>query len=905
MANLTKTASGDLSSFIAGKVFDRVKEMMDDRKERESDPRVKKAAKNLEEKQVLDPESIPVVDDRLRQQVSKLFGSKIESRLFNLEASVDRTNAAITTIAAGIGDTQELIVNQNQILEDKFDKLLDVLGTNKDVEKKNLEKLKAENESQEIFDQRKMFGSQALLEAVAVSSYLSGSLLGFLVRRSLATAGKKLLRRTSRRFIPKNLRARGRLLRSVVDGSRRQISKTLGKKSADKVFKSIIKKEFAEKTVRGTLKRSIGTSIGEKIGTKGIAKVAGKKVPVVGAFVGAVFAIERLLRGDGEGAALELASGLASILPFIGTGSSFAIDAYLIRRDIEKEFTKEGFASGTGSTSKGPATLHGKELILGRKDMDDISMGFKNAIMGIGTVLTSVSLDVASAAGAEPEVRSLMVSEGLNNFNSSPFQYNADIGKVKTKNLDIQAIDKIASNGLRLPFLSTENDNDNDDDKSKKGKWFKPWTWGRGGGSGSSITSNNESLIDASGEPGVDFTPTGTDNRALFDGQVVEIGYQFNPDKQRGYGNYIVVRSEDPKNGEQFDALYAHIPKNAIYVNEGDQVKVGDKLGRMGTENDDITDIGSIDGTHMSVDFLKPNSAEAYPFWRTNIVPLVDTKFSKAKLKTKKVNPDLKTASMEMLAAYEYMKLNAYDDGTGVWTIGFGATRIRDKQTGEMRDVREGDTITEKEAYAIKDVDYQRHYDIAEKELNAQGLSLKDLPVHVAAPLISLAFNYGSLYGAHKGSTSKWTIRGKEVTFPNSLPVMIKNAHKTGDYSKIADLLNFNLSQDQDALNTNRRQSEAAIIKSGTDDDNFYDLHNLDLLGNQSFSPSLRNNLLVQKMGDDSQNMENIFDKVNSAGTPIYVLNTNVVSTQSSKTLITRSVIDTNWKEQYRIASLA
>ena len=144
MANLTKTASGDLSSFIAGKVFDRVKEMMDDRKERESDPRVKKAAKNLEEKQVLDPESIPVVDDRLRQQVSKLFGSKIESRLFNLEASVDRTNAAITTIAAGIGDTQELIVNQNQILEDKFDKLLDVLGTNKDVEKKNLEKLKAE-----------------------------------------------------------------------------------------------------------------------------------------------------------------------------------------------------------------------------------------------------------------------------------------------------------------------------------------------------------------------------------------------------------------------------------------------------------------------------------------------------------------------------------------------------------------------------------------------------------------------------------------------------------------------------------------------------------------------------------------------------------------------------------------
>ena len=904
MANLTKTASGDLSSFIAGKVFDRVKEMMDDRKERESDPRVKKAAKNLEEKQVLDPESIPVVDDRLRQQVSKLFGSKIESRLFNLEASVDRTNAAITTIAAGIGDTQELIVNQNQILEDKFDKLLDVLGTNKDVEKKNLEKLKAENESQEIFDQKKMFGSQALLEAVAASSYLSGSLLGFLVRRSLATAGKKLLRRTSRRFIPKNLRARGRLLRSVVDGSRRQISKTLGKKSADKVFKSIIKKEFAEKTLRGGLKRSIGTSIGEKIGGKTIAKVAGKKVPVVGALVGAGFAIERLIKGDTEGAALELASGLASILPFIGTGSSFAIDAYLIRRDIEREFTKEGFASGTGSTSKGPATLHGKELILGRKDMDDISMGFKNAIMGIGTVLTSVSLNVASAAGAEPEVRSLMVSEGLNNFNSSPFQYSADIGKVKTKNLDIQAIDKIASNGLTLPFLPTGN-NKTSDEKSKKNAWWDPLGMFNRGGSGSSINLNNESLIDASGEPGVDFTPTGTDNRALFDGQVVEIGYQFNPDTQRGYGNYVVVRSEDPVNGEQFDALYAHIPKNAIYVNEGDQVKVGDKLGRMGTDDDDITDIGSINGTHMSVDFLKPNSSEAYPFWRTNIVPLVDTKFSKAKLKTKKVNPDLRTASMEMLAAYEDIKLNAYDDGTGVWTIGFGATRIRDPRTGKMRDVRKGDTITEEQAYAMKDVDYQRHYDIAEKELNAQGLSLRDLPVNIAAPLISLAFNYGSLRGAHNGSTSKWMIRGKEVTFPNSLPVMIKNAHKTGDYSKIADLLDFNLSQDQDGLNTKRRQSEAAIIKSGTDDDNFYDLHNLDLLGNQSFLPTNNRNLLTAKMDSDSKDIEALFDKVESAGQPIILLNTQIIANASQTPVISRSNRNVDWKNQYRIASLA
>ena len=324
----------------------------------------------------------------------------------------------------------------------------------------------------------------------------------------------------------------------------------------------------------------------------------------------------------------------------------------------------------------------------------------------------------------------------------------------------------------------------------------------------------------------------------------------------------------------------------------------------MGTEDDDITDIGSIDGTHMSVDFLKVGSAEPYPHWRTNIVPLVDTKFSKAKLKKKTVNPDLRTASMEMLAAYEDIKLNAYDDGTGVWTIGFGATRIRDPRTGEMRDVREGDTITEEQAYAMKDRDYNIHHDVVEKELNAVGLSIKDLPVHVAAPLISAAFNYGSLTKAHPGTTSKWTIRGKEVTFPNSLPVMIKNAHKTGDYSKIADLLNVNLSQDQDGLNTNRRQSEAAIIKSGTDDDKHYNLHDLNLLGNQSFLPSQRNNLLTSKMDYDSKELEALFDKIESSGQPIIVLNTQVVSNQSEDIRISNVSINNDWQKEYKMASL-
>jgi len=887
MASLQQTSQGDLSSFIAGKIFERVKASLDDRPIPKGSPEVEKAVKKFEEDEEGDVHSIPVVDEKLRRQVVKLFGAGLEIKLVQMEGKIENTNAAIKTIGGTISDTQELIVNQNQILEDKFDKLLEVLGVQVEEAKKNKDKSEAGKIGADIFGQNQQFGSDPLANT-AMKIGRSGGIVRYLMARFGRYLGKTLLKNFSRRFIPKGIRSRYRLFKRIPGSIRNKaiksvVTRVVGKEMGDQVLKQVV-----NRGARRTAKTGL--------------KVGSKKIPGLAWIPGTIFAIERALKGDWEGAGLELASGVAGSFPGLGTGISASIDGYLFGRDIYKG----GYSAGTNRTKKGLAELHGREAILGRKDIKELALGFNNSVGMIGSVLTTVPLDIASAVGAESDVKSLLTDEGLAIFDRGPsYNVSAGLGKPRSTNSDVQAIDQITD--LKLPVLSARRDDD-----KKKRPWWDPRGWFNGwfrGGSGSSIISNNESLIDASGEPGVDFTPTGTDNRALFDGEVVEIGYQFNPKTQRGYGNYVVVRSEDPKNGEQFDALYAHIPKNAIYVNKGDQLKVGDKIGRMGTEDDDITDIGSIDGTHMSVDFLKVGSAEPYPHWRTNIVPLVDTKFNKAKLKKKTVNPDLRTASMEMLAAYEDMKLNAYKDAVGVWTIGFGATRIRDPKTGKMRDVREGDTITEEQAYAMKDVDYQRHYDIAERELNAQGLSLRDLPVHVAAPLISLAFNYGSLRGAHKGSTSKWTIRGKEVTFPHSLPVMIKNAHKTGDYSKIADLLNFNLSQDKHGKSEvlegtlQRRKSEAEIIKSGSGT-GYYGLENLNLSGNQSFLPSQRNNLLTSKMDYDSKELEELFDKIESSGQPIIVLNTQVVVDQSESVRISSRKGNDDWKNKYRLASL-
>ena len=142
--------------------------------------------------------------------------------------------------------------------------------------------------------------------------------------------------------------------------------------------------------------------------------------------------------------------------------------------------------------------------------------------------------------------------------------------------------------------------------------------------------------VDATGEPGADFTPAGANNRAIFSGTVVEIGHQYNPNRRggdgemgAGYGNYIVVRSKDPTTGQSFDSLYAHFPSNGINVKHGQSVNAGDVLGRMGTKADPRREVGSLTGAHTSVDFYKPGSNQPYPGWR-NLVGRIDPTFKDA-----------------------------------------------------------------------------------------------------------------------------------------------------------------------------------------------------------------------------------------------------------------------------------
>lgn len=99
----------------------------------------------------------------------------------------------------------------------------------------------------------------------------------------------------------------------------------------------------------------------EKIGMGKIAKIAGKaassgkvlswigkKIPFLGVLIGTGLAAKRLTEGDPIGALGEFASGLTSLIPWVGPFLSIGIDAWLAKRDFDKETDpqKQGATAG-------------------------------------------------------------------------------------------------------------------------------------------------------------------------------------------------------------------------------------------------------------------------------------------------------------------------------------------------------------------------------------------------------------------------------------------------------------------------------------------------------------------------------------------------------------------------------
>jgi hypothetical protein len=123
-----------------------------------------------------------------------------------------------------------------------------------------------------------------------------------------------------------------------------ETAEAAGKKVAGETAEAVGKeavedaaKKAAEATAKTTAKGASKEAI-EKAVTGGVAKLLAKKIPFIGAAFGLGFGAWRLLtEGDATGAALEVASGLTSLVPGPGTAAGLAIDAGIIARDISRE----------------------------------------------------------------------------------------------------------------------------------------------------------------------------------------------------------------------------------------------------------------------------------------------------------------------------------------------------------------------------------------------------------------------------------------------------------------------------------------------------------------------------------------------------------------------------------------
>ena len=144
MASLQKTFRGDLSTAIAGKIWEAIKGADERRKldESKASEEVKKEAVKVKKD---DPNSIAVQDKGLSETIVNFF-TPISGKLIKAQATYSAISSKVTTLAGGVADTQKLLINQNQILEDKFDQILSVIGTKNAIEAK----LKAENDFKQM-----------------------------------------------------------------------------------------------------------------------------------------------------------------------------------------------------------------------------------------------------------------------------------------------------------------------------------------------------------------------------------------------------------------------------------------------------------------------------------------------------------------------------------------------------------------------------------------------------------------------------------------------------------------------------------------------------------------------------------------------------------------------------------
>ena len=467
MASSTKTYTGDFSTFIVGKISDAIDKYRQAREIQKSkaSPEVKAAANKL-----LGGEpdaSVPTTKDAdLKAFISRVFGSELDASIIQTESKVSKLSDQVLSIGQGIVNTQKLVINQNELMENKFDEILGIFKRQERKKEDKEKKLKAEGKEIAAEETDEDFGSVAATKT-AKGNVIGG--LGNMIRyfkilkniggsaglRKLLTGKRigapRLWRNIVKKGTPKLAKeGGGNFIQRMFASGIKKIPfggsgvQTVGEQIGKKKIKKKVIQEGGERVTAKTIEKlfknpkiwnAIVATLGEKKATALMTRTAGKSFPVIQTLYGIAESVVRLSPwaggSDWKGSLLSLGGAVPK--------AGYAFTALDIFRDIDRfAYTKHiepNMRIIMGVPTKMPSEKNLQDFFTDAVGITPefetgtrLQPSFMNNFFEKSVI--SSSLLIASAAGVTPQVKAEIRSAGLGHIPVENLNINADIGRI-------------------------------------------------------------------------------------------------------------------------------------------------------------------------------------------------------------------------------------------------------------------------------------------------------------------------------------------------------------------------------------------------------------------------------------------------------------------------------------------
>jgi hypothetical protein len=468
VASATKTYSGDLSTAIVGKISDAIEKYQQTKEIEKSkaSPEVKTAANKLLSNES-DGSVSTTKDTDLKSYIARVFGTELDASLIQTESKVSKLSDQVLSIGESIVNTQKLVINQNELMEDKFDEILKIFKSNDRREQEKKDRLEAEGtelgieKSMEDFGTRKALGTAKgdLTTGGLQFPFKALRLLGLwrkagVIRKALTNEGtstllrKAVKTRTTKKFVKTagnewmtrgltNL-AKGEIItNATTKGGKRIAKKTAEQIAAEKAAKQVSPDLILGLFRQPAIRKALISTLGEERAMKLVLRLSGKAAPFLQTAYGIGEGIVRLSPfvggSDWKGSMLSLGSAI----PYAG----YAFTALDIFRDIDREsYTKHiepNMRILMGIPTKMPSRKNLSDFFNDALGVTpEYEMGtkrqpsFMNKNNFFEKSVVASSMLIASAAGVTPQVKAEIRSSGLGHIPVEKLNINTDIGSI-------------------------------------------------------------------------------------------------------------------------------------------------------------------------------------------------------------------------------------------------------------------------------------------------------------------------------------------------------------------------------------------------------------------------------------------------------------------------------------------